>query len=174
MACTSLQPAADASWRGHSMWDFRPTYVADQTLCSARDGSTITLIATADDPRRGAQLDHQFSLGRHKGSQVAMVDAEGVLESQYGNRPQQQIENDGSGTTIIVPATVPQLRYGVVLLARRGTRYVQLAEISQDGESVSPGSFDVSGAVQVAEDLLGADWDFPGCRTSACHLAGPA
>jgi hypothetical protein len=173
MSCTSLQPAADASWRGHSMWDFRPTYAADQTFCTARDGSTINLVATADDPRQAALLDHEFELATRERLSVPMVDAAGVLESQYGNRPQQAVENDGSGTTVVVPATVPRLRYAVVLLARRGGRYVRLTVVSQNDESLSPGSFDVSGAVEVAEDLLAAGWHFPGCTRAACDPAGP-
>jgi hypothetical protein len=166
--CTSLNPAIDDAWRGHTIWDFRPPYPDDQGYCVARDGSGVELIATADDGRRAADLSRQFALAARAGNAVAMVDGEAVLESQFGNRPQRRIENDGSGTTVVVPATVPPLYYGAFLLARRGTRYVRLSVLSHDNESISPSSFDVSGAVGVAEALLGADWHFPGCDSTAC------
>jgi hypothetical protein len=172
MPCTSLVPATDESWRGHTMWDFRPEYPTDHTYCVARDGSAVELIATAGDTRRAGDLGRQFALAARAGNRVPMVDGEAVVESQFGNRPQRRIENDGSGTTVIVPATVPPLYYGAFLLARRGTRYVRLSVISHDNESISRGSFDVSGAVAVAEALLAADWDFPGCTSPACR--GPS
>ncbi len=172
MACGSLARATDEAWRGHTMWDFRPQYPSDLTYCVARDGSAVELIATADDTREAGDLARQFALASRAGNTVAMVDGEAVVESQYGNRPQRRIENDGSGTTVIVPATVPPLYYGAFLLARRDTRYVRLSVISHDNESILRSSFDVSGAVSVAEALLGADWHFPGCTSAACR--GPS
>jgi len=169
MPCSSLAPAADEGWRGHTVWDFRPQYPTDQTYCVARDGSAVQLIAPGGDPGQTADQARQFALATREGDAVAMVDAAGVFEAQYGNRPQRHVLSDGSGTTVVVPATVPPLYYGAFLLARRGDRYVRLSVISHDDESITRASFDLSGAVEVAERLLAADWQFPGCESAGCR-----
>jgi hypothetical protein len=173
LACGSLAPAADATWRGRTMADFRPLYSGDQTYCATEDRSSISFVAAGDDAATGADLDHQLAQAQARGYGVPMVDASAGLSFVYGTPPQRQTELNGFGTSTVVPTSIPPSLFGVELIARRGSRYVRVALTSLGREALTVSAFDVPGAVQVAQALLAANWDFPGCSDAACRGPSP-